>query len=272
MAEQSIFPAEVTEFFFDSDKIKEMVERANKQNLRTLGRLTQKEAKESIRKKQTVSRPGQPPTNVTGRLKKFIRFYYDPQLQAVIIGPEKVSDSDAQKTLESGGEVKIPDSWNSPADEHHFRAGKAGPVLYGDKIQEKLNEINNRRFEKTGRDWGAIYGDNPTMKIADWSKHINRYGVGYLKDKVKAGEKHFTADWQNWTEDIPVLWRKLESAGMVDLANRIWVIINRQRREFRTDKKTGKVAPRPYMSPALDRIMKKFPDLWKDSLDAVLGY
>lgn len=54
------------------------------------------------------SEPGEPPRSITGLLRKFIYFAYDPATRSVVIGPAKLDKSTgAPATLEYGGQATI---------------------------------------------------------------------------------------------------------------------------------------------------------------------
>lgn len=54
------------------------------------------------------SEPGEPPRSITGLLRKFIYFAYDPNTRSVVIGPAKLDKSTgAPATLEYGGTATI---------------------------------------------------------------------------------------------------------------------------------------------------------------------
>lgn len=54
------------------------------------------------------SEPGEPPRSITGLLRKFIYFAYDPSTRSVVIGPAKLDKSSgAPATLEYGGTATI---------------------------------------------------------------------------------------------------------------------------------------------------------------------
>lgn len=67
-------------------------------------------ARRSIRKpgkSGKPSKPGDPPKNVSGALKNFIRFAYDKVTRSVVIGPTLLPGrTDAQEVLEKGGRAK----------------------------------------------------------------------------------------------------------------------------------------------------------------------
>ena len=53
------------------------------------------------------SRPGEPPRSITGLLRRFLYFAFDPSRRSVVIGPARISSgSGAPETLEHGGFTK----------------------------------------------------------------------------------------------------------------------------------------------------------------------
>lgn len=90
--------------FFDSDKVIRAVDREMRRQLSRFGAFVRTRSKSSIRKRKAASKPGSPPTNRTGLLKKFIFFSYDEQTKTVVIGPAAFkSNATAPELLEYGG-------------------------------------------------------------------------------------------------------------------------------------------------------------------------
>ncbi|NLY02726.1 MAG: hypothetical protein GXY83_42275 [Rhodopirellula sp.] len=65
-------------FFFDSARVVKATSRAERKVLSRFGAYVRRGARSSIRKRKTVSEPGQPPSSHAGLLKKFIFFAYEP--------------------------------------------------------------------------------------------------------------------------------------------------------------------------------------------------
>lgn len=78
---------EITEFFFDRQKILDMVEAKTAKALTRIGALVRKIAQRSMRKRKKVSAPGEPPSSHEGGLRRNIYFAYDPDTTTVVIGP-----------------------------------------------------------------------------------------------------------------------------------------------------------------------------------------
>jgi len=96
--------------FFDSAKVLSAVDRATRRVLSRFGAFVRKTARDSIRPGKRPSRPGQPPKDRTGTLKRFIWFGYDPAAKTVVIGPaylrrQSVGGDVAPGTLEHGARV-----------------------------------------------------------------------------------------------------------------------------------------------------------------------
>jgi len=91
---------------FDGNLIIRGVERANRSALMRAGAFVRRRARSSMRKRKTISAPGQPPSSHTGRLKGLILFGYDSQGESVVVGPRATGDRDqAGETLEHGKTV-----------------------------------------------------------------------------------------------------------------------------------------------------------------------
>jgi len=90
-------------FFFDSRHVMNRVDKATRSVLSKFGAYVRRTARRSIRKRKRRSRPGKPPSDHTGLLKRFIFFGYDPDKQSVVIGPEKLGKGEAPPALEYGG-------------------------------------------------------------------------------------------------------------------------------------------------------------------------
>lgn len=73
--------------FFDTALVDAAVERGAKRALSRFGAYVRTRARTSIRTRKRASRPGQPPSNHTGHLKKLIYFGYDTQKKSVVVGP-----------------------------------------------------------------------------------------------------------------------------------------------------------------------------------------
>jgi hypothetical protein len=95
--------------FFDSTRVRRAVDRASRKVLSRFGAHVRQSAKTSIRKRKKTSEPGRPPSSHTGLLRRFIFFGYDPDRQAVVIGPVRLAHKtgEALPALEHGGRSAI---------------------------------------------------------------------------------------------------------------------------------------------------------------------
>ncbi len=70
----------------------------------------QKQGRSGPRPKRPLapSQPGQPPRSVTGLLRNFLFYVYDPETQSVVIGPARLNGGDgtAPSLLEFGGSAR----------------------------------------------------------------------------------------------------------------------------------------------------------------------
>lgn len=92
-----------TDWFFTSDKVKNLVDPAIRKALSKFGAFVRTRARTSIKKRKGTSQFGSPPFSHTGTLKKFIFFSFDPAAKSVVIGPTLAgSESGAPEALEFG--------------------------------------------------------------------------------------------------------------------------------------------------------------------------
>jgi hypothetical protein len=106
-------------YFFTDKEVYKHATKKTKAVLSKIGAFTRRTAKQLIKKvnkKGTPSKPGQPPKDRGGPLKKMLYFFFDLASLSVVIGPAKlrgmVSDK-ALPSLEYGGNTRIKES-----DEH----------------------------------------------------------------------------------------------------------------------------------------------------------
>lgn len=107
--------------FFDKAVVDHLAPKVRKV-LSRFGAYTMRTMQKSVRRKGTKStphsKPGDPPFSPTGTLRRFIRFYFDPKEQSVVIGPEKLNmvffdghgrpvRGTVPQVLEEGGEINI---------------------------------------------------------------------------------------------------------------------------------------------------------------------
>lgn len=104
--------------FFDRQKVLDATDRASRRVMSKAGAFVRTRARASIRTRKKASEPGQPPTNRTGILKRFIFFAYDQNAGGVVVGPAKTNQvffgRDGRPTrgtvpqvLEYGGSITI---------------------------------------------------------------------------------------------------------------------------------------------------------------------
>jgi len=122
MIKMRLTPGQAKAGFFDREAVKRSIDRAERRQLGSFGAFVRKVAKSSIKspgkKRQkdatqalsqgflisTGSKPGEPPKNQTGLLKKFIFFAYDRDSRSVVIGPTKLNKrGSVPELLEKGG-------------------------------------------------------------------------------------------------------------------------------------------------------------------------
>ena len=90
--------------FFDRPAVLGAVDKATRRVLSKFGAYVRRTARQSIRKRKGISKPGHPPSSHTGLLKQFIFFAYEPNRRSVVIGPERLGGrGEAPPALEYGG-------------------------------------------------------------------------------------------------------------------------------------------------------------------------
>jgi hypothetical protein len=101
--------------FFDTERVMAAMDRAERGALSRAGAFVRRTARQSIRKRNKISLPGQPPSDHGGALKRFLFFSYDFSTRSVVIGPaawpSRYSPRGPQ-VLESGGTVTGTDKKN----------------------------------------------------------------------------------------------------------------------------------------------------------------
>lgn len=98
--------SEAKGLFFDRPAVMSATDRAQRKVLSRFGAFVRRTARSSIRKRKSISQPGQPPSSHTGLLKRTIFFLYSPNSRSVIIGPVLLGKgTDAPRLLEHGGTV-----------------------------------------------------------------------------------------------------------------------------------------------------------------------
>ena len=77
--------------FFDRKIVGDSLSAAGKRNLSKFGSFVRRTAKGLIRKRKGISKPNNPPSSHTGKLRDLIYFGYDSSSKSVVIGPQLFS-------------------------------------------------------------------------------------------------------------------------------------------------------------------------------------
>lgn len=100
-----------------------------------------------------------------------------------------------------------------------------------------------------------------------------KFGVGLPAGKGGTGpvvfyptEYKWTSPWKHPKGITWVIWRHLRSTKEVNLAERKYAEMLALRDQKTTPKKFGKVEPRPFMIPALEKCRKSLLEVWKDEV------
>lgn len=100
----------VKKSFFDRETVLAALSKAEHAVLSKAGAYVMRDARQNVRNRKRPSRPGEGPTNQTGRLKDNIFFAFDQQTRSVVIGPTLLPRSTgAQSILEFGGVTESPE-------------------------------------------------------------------------------------------------------------------------------------------------------------------
>jgi len=114
----------VARMSLDLDAVRKLVDRQGLRALSVLGAVARREAQRLIRRRLRPSRPGEPPSSPTGRLKRTIAYAVDRATRSVVIGPIYIQRGDVPRTLEQGGMSRTDPRW-TPA-----RVGTYAPIRY----------------------------------------------------------------------------------------------------------------------------------------------
>ena len=98
--------AQAKGLFFDRQSVTNAADRSQRKVLSKFGAFVRQTARTSIRKRKSISEPGQPPSSHTGLLKRNIFFVFSPETRSVVIGPILLNQrTDAPRLLEHGDTV-----------------------------------------------------------------------------------------------------------------------------------------------------------------------
>jgi hypothetical protein len=94
--------------FFDRKAVTSAVDKGVRKVLSKFGAFVRTTAQHSIRKRRSISQPGQPPSSHVGLLRKLIYFGYDANRRSVVIGPTPLhGEAEAPPLLEYGGRTRL---------------------------------------------------------------------------------------------------------------------------------------------------------------------
>jgi hypothetical protein len=94
MARQFAVTMRMKDFFFDRQVIKDRMSTANRKAIAKVGAFIRRRARSSLRRRRKSSQPGRPPSVHTAdsvATLKNILFAYEPQAEALVIGPVKLN-------------------------------------------------------------------------------------------------------------------------------------------------------------------------------------
>lgn len=127
--------------FFDRTAVTSAVSHATRKVLSRFGAFVRTAARSSIRRRKSVSKPGQPPTSWTGLLKKFLFFSFDQAKRSVVIGPVRLNKSrgEAPGLLEYGGSSARRDRKGRRRATRYRARPYMGPAF--EKERQKLPQL-----------------------------------------------------------------------------------------------------------------------------------
>jgi hypothetical protein len=100
-------------FFLDRPAVQRLMDRNTSRFMLRMGGFIRLTARRSIRRRKAASRPGTPPTDRTGKLKRGIYFGFNPARRSVVIGPTRsggtVHGGRGPRALEEGGRLRDRD-------------------------------------------------------------------------------------------------------------------------------------------------------------------
>lgn len=136
---------------FFTPELRKYVDEKTANALSKFGAYVRKEARDLIRRQKKPSKPGNPPSSPTGRLKKSILFFYDKKAKSVVIGPIKFSGVQLRQTnkpvpavLEYGGKITLK-TIKPP------QIGDFGPIrisrrpISGSKVRKTVTYVKGRK-------------------------------------------------------------------------------------------------------------------------------
>ena len=101
---------QIKTMFFDQKAVRSATDRATRKVLSKFGAYVRTAARSSIRKRKTISEPGQPPSSHVGTLRRLIFFGYDTGKRSVVVGPTPFGNTaEAPPLLEYGGRARRKD-------------------------------------------------------------------------------------------------------------------------------------------------------------------
>lgn len=105
----SLVILEIRQNFLDHDSVLKAMDRAHRKGLNRLGGYIRKTAKNSIKRKNTTSHPGNPPhaRQDASPLKTLLFYTYDRSTKSVLVGPAALGAAHAPPALEYGGPTMV---------------------------------------------------------------------------------------------------------------------------------------------------------------------
>ncbi|OQB78385.1 MAG: hypothetical protein BWX88_05189 [Planctomycetes bacterium ADurb.Bin126] len=120
--------------FFDRKAVVGAVDRATRKVLSKFGAFVRKTARHSIRKRKSVSKPGNPPSSHVGLLKRLIFFGFDTTRKSVVIGPTPLRGTPvAPPLLEYGGRTRRKDRKGKGVTAKYKARPYMGPAFQKEK-------------------------------------------------------------------------------------------------------------------------------------------
>ncbi len=229
--------------FFDAERVAKKVGAAKRRSRARAGAYVRRVAANSIRSAKRnpdgsykASSPGEPPRSRTGLLKRFLLFSYDESSGNVVVGPVRISrlGGEAPALLEFGGV-------HTPTARQRSKRRRVRKVGDGGEIRIRAASGNARvpaNLQSPPSKQSRRDGDAPPRNVRRFTVHGPRGATG----------------------EYEVAYGLLRTRSQADRANRINAFL------FESRASRVRIAPRPYMSPALVRSLPYIPKGFKGSV------
>lgn len=192
--------------FFDTKAVTRAVDKATRRNMGQFGGYVRKVARNSMKRKEGAAAPGNPPHAHRGTLKGLLFYSYDPQSQAVIIGPEYFpSKGNAARVMTTVPEALENGASAIGGQKPGLTVGDHGPIVVGENRGDlrktnrgkqrivRIRLLSNAQVDRATRlakEWG-ISGVGSMKPGAAIAKHP------FMLPAFEAAKKKIPGIWSN---------------------------------------------------------------------------